>query len=483
MKPRSLLGITLELIHTVSEPGPYPADARVGRFFRERRFLGSKDRRFIGDATYAWLRHHHRGRLRWENWSGYKHCAEDLRTQLSEDPTSIHLLDILAMAHDERFPWDFRDTIGVAKELLDDEKRSFHELVREATGGGFPGDDAWPEDHAEHFGARVSLPKWSASRVLETYGEERGERIATALAEPAAVDVRVNLRRAKREKVRKSLSRELDLSIEPTHYSTLGLRIPERKNLTATTASKKGWIEVQDEGSQAVILSTDVSEGMTVIDACAGGGGKTLALADILFRNDENPGPDETTHKSRVLACDVEVKKLHELRRRAKDARLSEQIEYVRIGKEGTLESLLPKSHLVLVDAPCTGLGTLRRNPELKMRHQESDVAEFQELQLSILERFAPLVRARGRLVYVTCSILPEECEQVADAFEAAHPEFEPSPSYWAGQTLPSVAIDGHRVRLDPLTTETDAFFVASWRRSATSDQDQVTGKSEPETR
>ena len=464
MRPRSLLGITLELIREVTAPGPYPADARVGRFFRERRYLGSRDRRFIGDATYSWLRLHHRARARWQSWTpaGSDVPARSVPVEQQDD---VHLLDLLAVAQEGSFPWSFRELEQVVVELLEDGKREWHQLVRQATHGGFPGDDAWPEDGDERFAARTSLPVWIASRLRSLHGDEDALKIAEAFNRPAPVDLRVNLRRTTREKARKSLCRDLDLEIEPTHFSPLGLRVPQRRNLSSTTASRKCWIEVQDEGSQLAILSADTSAGMTVVDACAGNGGKTLALADLLFCAEENTDFVEGARKSRVLACDIEIARLRELRRRARDARLSDRLEYVRVGERGSIDGLLPKSHLVLVDAPCTGLGTLRRNPELKLRYTDEDVRNFHDLQLSILERFAPLVRKRGRLVYVTCSFLEEECESVADAFEAAHPDFERSPSFWASTRLPATAMRENRIRLDPVTTQTDAFFIASWRR------------------
>ena len=155
---------------------------------------------------------------------------------------------------------------------------------------------------------------------------------------------------------------------------------------------------------------------------------------------------------------------LQELRRRTKEARLADKVEYALIGKEGDLSKTLPRAHLVLVDSPCTGLGTLRRNPEAKNRYGLEDIKRFQSLQLEILERFAGLVRPRGRLVYVTCSFLEGECDEVVKLFEERHPEFSASPSFWASKRLPAACLDGHKIRLGPSSTGTDAFFIASWR-------------------
>ena len=482
VRPRSLLGIALELISKVEAPGPFPADARVGKFFRARRFLGSRDRRFLGDALYAWLRGVHRARPRWRAWAELRaltvptaalprkpssDAGGDPDSTAKFDPTTCGetTLDLLALAEDERFPWSFTELSAAVAELAEEGLGDWHTLVAHALEPGFVGADCWPADPVERYSAEISLPIWLGRRVLEQYGEEAGKTHAAALLQPAPLDVRVNLRRAERERVRKMLTRETKLEVEPTAYSSLGLRLSGRKNLTATTPSKKSWIEVQDEGSQLAVLCSDVAPGMRVIDACAGGGGKTLALADILFRDVGLESPRREEPDGHLCACEIDRRKIGELLRRGKEARVAEFLETAVVAEEGDLAPLLTAAHLVLVDAPCTGVGTLRRNPELALRYSEEDPARFHATQLAILERFSSLVRKRGRLVYVTCSFLREECEGVVEAFERAHPEFEPSPSFYASSRLPPHVIDGHRIRLSPESTQTDAFFIASWKR------------------
>jgi 16S rRNA (cytosine967-C5)-methyltransferase len=211
-----------------------------------------------------------------------------------------------------------------------------------------------------------------------------------------------------------------------------------------------------------------------VIDACAGSGGKTLALADILFRRQlDGPGGEEANEgpllpagDSRLIAMDVAEEKLEELARRAREAGVVDHIErFILLSETGPLPLDLPAADLVLVDAPCSGLGTLRRNPELKLRYGPDDVKEFARLQLSILERFAPLVKEGGRLAYIVCSFLRAECEGVAAAFQEAHPEFAGVPSEWAATRLPPLSLGGNCIRLDPVLTATDAFFIALWRK------------------
>ena len=459
MKPTSLLGLSLELIGEVAVPGPYPADARVGRFFRSRRFLGSRDRRFISEAVYAWLRFHDRTGARWACWLEQR----NLNKPDSESGQGGLLLDILAMAQEGVFPWEFTPTCEAVLEWGALEGHSLDEQVRQAASDSFLDEECWPTDPVARFAAECSMPPWLGKLILEQYGPERGLELARDLCSPASVDLRVNSRRASRKKVMRSIQRETDVGVELTSFSSTGLRLERRINLTATTASKKSWIEVQDEGSQIAVFSTDAAPGMTVLDACAGSGGKTLALADIIFQEEE--GAEVPAHlQSKLIACEVQQRKLQELRRRTKEARLGDRVEYVLIGEDGSLDKLLPRAHLVLVDSPCTGLGTLRRNPEAKHRYEEKDVLEFQALQLEILERFASLVRPRGRLVYVTCSFLEAECDEVVRLFEERHPEFTPSPSFWAGKRLPPACLDGHKIRISPSDAGTDAFFIASWK-------------------
>jgi 16S rRNA (cytosine967-C5)-methyltransferase len=469
LKPESLLGITLELIGELAAPGRYPADARAGRFFRRRRYLGSRDRRFIGDAAFGWLRHYHRARARWRAWCrarGLEAPSGGEGEGSGAGPGRLaQLLDVLALARDGLFPWDFQTTAAASRRLPEATEPGSSALLELAAGATFLDGEPWPADPLERFAAEVSLPLWLAGKLLAERGEAAARRLAAALLEPASLDLRVNLRLVGREEARRKLEAECGTGVEPTHFSPLGLRLAGKRNLTATTASRRGWVEVQDEGSQIAVLCAGAEPGWKVIDACAGSGGKTLALADIIFRD---LGGEElrSAARGRILACDVAGEKLLELRRRAADAGVEGDIETLAIAPAGPLPPALEGADLVVVDAPCSGLGTLRRNPELKLRYSAADIEGFSRLQLSILERFAPLVRPGGRLVYITCSFLEEECGEVASRFEAAHPELAAESSEWAEGRLPRECFGGPRIRLDPVLTRTDAFFIARWRKS-----------------
>jgi 16S rRNA (cytosine967-C5)-methyltransferase len=466
MQPKTLLGITLELVGLVAVPGPYPADARVGRFFRSKRFLGSHDRRLLGDAVFAWLRHGLRARARWEAWAASTGSA-GLEPEGARDQRLVLLLDVLALAADGLLPFELDVAVLGAQEIAGEaaargEGGATLGLIERALAtGGWPGAAAWPSDPVDRLAAELSLPRWIAERLAAERGEEAARALGSALLPQAPVDLRVHLALVTRDAARRSLEEETGVPLEPTPWSPLGLRIARRRNLTGTRASREGWIEVEDEGSQLVALSLDASPGMDVIDACAGAGGKTLALAGILLAGERASG----TRGGTLTACDISGEKLAELGRRARDAGVADRIHPVVIAPEGPLPDRIRQADLILVDAPCSGFGTLRRNPELKLRHGPDDIRAFAALQRAILERFLPLVRPGGRIAYASCSILAEENEQVAAAFSAAHPEIEEAGSVWAAAHLPAACREGSRLRIDPVTAGTDGFFVAMWRR------------------
>ena len=510
MKTESLLGISLELMDELSSPGGLPADARVGRFFRRRRYLGSRDRRVIGDAAYAWLRYAHRARARWDVWAG--RCGGPLLESLAaQHPRLARLAESLALARDELLPWDYDVLTEAAQRLLVPDSAVSPELsgtapaptgskpspgaappaefwsaVTACVDGGFLG-DAWPNDPAARLAAEMSLPLWLAGRLVAERGAVEATHLAAALLAQATVDLRVNLHLTSREAARKSLHGDLGTAVEATPYSPMGLRLEGRQNLTAAQASRRGWIEVADEGSQIVTLCLDAAPGMVVLDACAGAGGKTLALADLLdlsFRTGQQKGSgrgagEALVPSGQLVACDTSARKLEELMRRAVEAEMVDGIEAIVVDPEGDLPREVPEADLVLVDAPCSGFGTLRRNPDLKNRYESSDIESFATQQLAILNRFASRVKPGGRLAYVTCSLLEAENEGVVKAFGQQHPEFVETSSTWAGARLPLNCQIGNYVRLDPLKSGTDAFFLAMWTRQAAED---TTAPSTPST-
>ncbi len=471
MKQESLLGIALELIETLMAPGNYPADARLGRFYRARRFLGSRERRFLGDAAYAWLRHFPRASARVAAVSQRGELELDTGPQsASPSPRVKALCEVLALAADGLFPWEWSDTLSAARGVVwpcAADERAARALIAAPRWSECPfTDHDWPSESAERQAAEMSLPPWLAERLIRWIGAGQARELAARLAQSATVDLRVNRRVVKRETVREHLESELGIEVQLTPWSPAGLRLATRRNLTGTRASREAWVEVADEGSQIVACALDAELGMTIVEACAGAGGKTLALADTLFGDRSSDDPLGVWSRTRLIACDVLSRKLEELERRASEAGVRDMIEMRCIDPQGPLPEDVPAADLVLVDAPCSGFGTLRRNPDLKLRYQAKDVARFALLQRSILERFLPLVKPGGRLAYATCSFLHDENEAVSQAFASAHPDLMPYTSTWATKRLPAACFRDSALCLDPLRTQTDAFYLVQWSRA-----------------
>jgi len=283
-----------------------------------------------------------------------------------------------------------------------------------------------------------------------------------SLAQSAPLDLRVNALKDKRADVQKELAKA-GIKALPTPYSPWGLRIDDKPALTKLDAFTRGAIEVQDEGSQLLALLLDAKRGEMVVDFCAGAGGKTLAVGATM----RNTG--------RLYAFDVSGHRLDALKPRLARSGLS-NVHPAAIAHErdDRVKRLAGKIDRVLVDAPCSGLGTLRRNPDLKWRQSPKAVEELTAKQTSILASAARLLKPGGRLVYATCSILPEENEAIAEAFSAAHPDFE---LLDAGELLAQLKVERAQglcsggasgsgyLRLWPHVHQTDGFFAAVWTR------------------
>jgi 16S rRNA (cytosine967-C5)-methyltransferase len=271
------------------------------------------------------------------------------------------------------------------------------------------------------------------------------------------LDLRVNTWKAKREDVLRELA-ALGFQVAATRYSPWGLRVSGRPALLDTPAFRSGHFEVQDEGSQLLAALLDAKRGEMVVDFCAGAGGKTLALG-ALMRN-----------TGRLYAFDTSGHRLDAIKPRIARSGLS-NVHTVQIAHErdDRVKRLAGKIDRVLVDAPCSGLGTLRRNPDLKWRQNPQTVGEMQERQVAILNAAAALVKPGGRLVYATCSLLQLENDDVAQSFERAQEAFEPVPAQQAlemARIEPAVDLaQGTRLRLSPHRHGTDGFFAAVWQR------------------
>jgi 16S rRNA (cytosine967-C5)-methyltransferase len=263
----------------------------------------------------------------------------------------------------------------------------------------------------------------------------------------------VNALKADRDKVIAQLA-EAPIAANPTPYAPLGLRVLKKPQLQNLPLFKEGAIEVQDEGSQVLAQILGARRGEMVVDFCAGAGGKTLALGAQM----RNTG--------RLYAFDVSEKRLAKLKPRLARSGLS-NVHPVAIAHErdAKIKRLAGKIDRVLVDAPCSGMGTLRRNPDVKWRQPEGAIAEMHDKQVAILDGAARLVKAGGRLVYATCSLLNEENDAVAQQFVASHPDFQLVPM---SQVLAEQKIDlemGDYLKLLPHRHQTDGFFAAVFER------------------
>lgn len=304
------------------------------------------------------------------------------------------------------------------------------------------------------FAVRASLPDWLAERLLAQYGETEAEALAQALSQPATTDLRVNTLKGKREAAQAALAAET-IATEPTPYSPVGLRRRERTPLFRTQAFQDGWFEVQDEGSQLLAPLLEPRRGEMIVDFCAGAGGKTLHLGALMA----NTGT--------LYAFDPQAHRLERLKPRLARAGLS-NVRAVAIAHErdDRVQRLYNKIDRVLVDAPCTGTGTLRRNPDIKWR--ALDLAALTATQARLLDAAAKLVKPGGRLVYATCSLLQEENEAIATGFQERHQNFSAVPvnAILARRHIP-LEMPGATLQLLPHRHHTDGFYAAVFERTA----------------
>jgi 16S rRNA (cytosine967-C5)-methyltransferase len=420
MHPKALLDACAELVALVLKLD-HPADAVVSRHFREHREYGPRERATLAETAYAVLRR----KLLYEHLAGSGTGPRERR------------LAILGFAGDRDF----------LKSALSEPEKAWLAAC----------DAARPEDLLDPH--RHNLPRWLATPLQEALGEEFWP-LARSLNEPAPLDLRVNTLTAKRDDVQGEL-KQAGIDAAPTPYSPWGLRLHDKPALTRLDAFTRGAIEVQDEGSQLLALLTDARRGQMVVDFCAGAGGKTLALGAAM----RNTG--------RLYAFDVSAHRLDALKPRLARSGLS-NVHPAAIAHErdDRIKRLAGKIDRVLVDAPCSGLGTLRRNPDLKWRQSPQALAELAAKQGAILQSAARLLKPGGRLVYATCSLLAQENEAVAQDFSAAQPQFQPLAvaelltqlKVGAASSLCS-GEGGHYLRLWPHRHQTDGFFAAVWER------------------
>ncbi len=438
MHPTALLQACADLVR-LTLTLEHPADAVVSRFFKDHRNLGPRERAALAETTYTVLRK----KLLFEHLAPSGSGPRERR------------LAILGFAHwqDEEArrtqPKAQRGARDFLKAALNEREKQWLDAC----------DAVDPGELLERH--RHNLPEWLAEPLKAQLGADFWP-LVESLSASAPLDLRVNVFKEKRELVQKELA-QAAIKTEATPYSPWGLRAQGKPALTKLPAFVRGAIEVQDEGSQLLALLLDAKRGEMVVDFCAGAGGKTLAIGATMRST------------GRLYAFDVSAHRLDALKPRMARSGLS-NIHPAAIAHERDerVKRLAGKIDRVLVDAPCSGLGTLRRNPDLKWRQSPQAVQELVAKQQAILASAARLVKPGGRLVYATCSVLPEENEAIAEAFAAAHPDFA-----WldAAPLLTQLKVEGasslcsggdggtRYLRLWPHRHQTDGFFAAVWQR------------------
>jgi 16S rRNA (cytosine967-C5)-methyltransferase len=419
MHPKALLEACAELVAQVLK-FDHPADAVVSRYFREHRSLGPRERATLAETAYAVVRK----KLLFEHFAGSGSGPRERR------------LAILGFAG----PRDF------LKSALNEQEKAWLDAC----------DAVDPATLSERH--RHNMPEWLVEPLKAQLGDDFWP-LVEALQQPAPLDLRVNALTDKREDVRHEL-KLAGIAAQPTPYSPWGLRVDGKPALTRLDAFARGAIEVQDEGSQLLALLTDARRGQMVVDFCAGAGGKTLALGAAM----RNTG--------RLYAFDVSAHRLDNLKPRLARSKLS-NVHPAAIAHERDerIKRLAGKIDRVIVDAPCSGLGTLRRNPDLKWRQSPQSVAELVAKQAAILESAARLLKPGGRIVYATCSLLRAENEEIAAAFSAAHPGFRRLPvrELLEQAKVPDAASlcseGGQDLRLWPQRHGSDGFYAAAWEK------------------
>ncbi|WP_428418034.1 RsmB/NOP family class I SAM-dependent RNA methyltransferase [Methylibium sp.] len=418
MHPSALLDLASELLRAVLKLDA-PADGVVSAYFREHRSLGHRERHALAETVYAVLRR----RLL------FQHLA-----QSGQGPMERRLVLL---------GWQGSD--GMLQAHASPPEREWLARARAIDV------DTLPEK------LRHNLPDWLATPLKGALDESEFWALAASLNGAAPLDLRVNALQAKREDVAAVLA-EAGIEASATPHSPWGLRIQGKPALNKLELFKRGDVEVQDEGSQLLALLTEARRGEMVVDFCAGAGGKTLALGAMM----RNTG--------RLYAFDVSGHRLDALKPRLARSGLS-SVYPVQIAHErdDRIKRLAGKIDRVLIDAPCSGLGTLRRNPDLKWRQSLKAIEELRVKQAAILASAARLLKPGGRLVYATCSLLASENEAIAEAFSTEHPDFVPLAAEEALERYKvsnaGALVQGEFLRLWPHRHATDGFFAAIWQR------------------
>ncbi len=394
-------------------PLEYPADAILRRFFRENPALGSNDRAFVAEAVFGILRHR----------------------SFLEQIVSLATPRSLLLAYLIKFQ-------GInLRELATCISRTEEKWLAEIKAITI---------ESQSLAIQAEFPEWLMEKLTHFMSDTDILRLGYSLQQSAPLDLRVNTLLAKRNEVLEALTQE-GIQAQITPYSPSGIRIAGKPAINRHPLFQSGKIEVQDEGSQLLGYLLAPKRGEMVVDFCAGSGGKALLLGMLM------------NSKGRVYAFDVSEKRLHNLKPRLKRSTLSNlHPQLISHENDIKVKRLAGKIDRVLVDAPCSGLGTLRRNPDLKWRQSPKSIEEIKKKQTAILAAAANLLKPGGRLVYATCSFLPEENQEIIESFLIQHPKFTllNCADLLSQQNIPLDT--GELLQLSPDLHHTDGFFAAA---------------------
>jgi len=402
---------------------PMPSDRWLARYFyQNRKKVGSRDRKFLSETIYAIFRH----KSFLEAWVEKAKLRPIMTDVERAESLCLYAAAKEGLVSKEDFRGFFKQSEKVYAALQE-------HLLPEESG---------PKSKEEMMALLYSFPLWLIQRWTGVFGVHETERLVAFFQQRPLLVLRANTLKISRKKL-VDMFRRFGVEANQTVKSYFGLILQERRNVFDTPAFRDGWFEVQDEGSQLVCQKMDPQPGETIWDVCAGGGGKSLLLAAMM----ENKG--------RIVATDLRSYKLEELKKRAKRAGIFnvfpaelERMQELKLAQRGF--------DRILVDAPCSGTGTLGRNPDAKWKLAPAWFEALPKEQLGILEKALPYLADHGKLYYATCSIEAAENEEVAKAFLAAHPDLEIVP----------VGDEGEKFfKLWPPESGTDGFFLAVFKK------------------
>lgn len=412
-----------------------PADNQITNYFRARKYIGAHDRRFISQLVYSVLRNYFQ--ILWyaqETSWGLKNISNKARnfmliylTKIEKDPIFENCLN-QHFCREQYHP-----------EPVNGEEKMYLMALSTVNQSSMP------------VSVRCNVPQEFFDLLAPLYENSQDlEKLALSLSSQACFDLRINTLKTSRKEVLKELAKQ-GIDAKPTPYSPLGVRLNDRRPMPDNPLWKSGNIEVQDEGSQILGLLVDAKYGMTVLDMCAGAGGKTLVIGMQM----ENRG--------QIFATDISLTRLTRAKERIRRAGLH-NISCKHLDPKG-LQWLNRQPHRfdrLLIDAPCTGTGTWRRNPDQKYKFSLQTLEELVAKQREILTQAQPLVKTGGRLIYATCSLLPQENIDQINWFLKQYPDWViiPWKNVDCGVNIPGL-MDSDTLQLNPFIHETDGFFAA----------------------